>query len=125
MELKRMLNKYVSIIILSLGIGFYAFTQSSCKGAVVNEEKMCQAIYKAEGYKIPFGIKSSYCFKYGCSPKMVCLHTIRHYWRDYAKNNGRTINGFIAYASRRYVSNSDRIGQENWLKNVSYYYNKE
>ena len=94
-------------------------------GEVVNEEKMCEAIRKAEGIhsKYPYGIKSIFCS--GDSCKQACLHTIRHSYRDFRIHGGSEIKEFIKCLGKKYVGNTDYIGEKNWIKNVTYWYYKQ
>ena len=95
-------------------------------GEVVNEEKMCEAIYRSEGgdrTNYPYGIKSVSCAtKMEC--KAVCIKTMRHYKKDFARHGGHGVKNFIKYASFRYVGLRDRT-REAWEKNVNFYCKKQ
>jgi hypothetical protein len=82
----------------------------------IDFDKMLWAIKKSEGKFHPYGIK-------GCKNEEICRNssfkTIKHLYRKF---NGKTIRDFIRFASRRYVDSHDRKGQENWYRNVTYFY---
>ena len=99
---------------------------SNSQGEVLNENKLCEAIYRSEGgnrTNYPYGIKSVSCAtKMEC--KAVCIKTMRHYKKDFARHGGHGVKNFIKYASFRYVGLRDRT-REAWEKNVNFYCKKQ
>ena len=93
---------------------------------VLNVPKLCEAIYRSEGgdrTNYPYGIKSVSCAtKMEC--KAVCIKTMRHYKKDFARHGGHGVKNFIKYASFRYVGLRDRT-REAWEKNVNFYCKKQ
>ena len=99
---------------------------SNSQGEGLNEERLCNAIFYSEGgYKTHYfyGIKSVSCAtKMEC--KAVCIKTMRHYKKDFARHGGHGVKNFIKYASFRYVGLRDRT-REAWEKNVNFYCKKQ
>ena len=95
----------------------------SQQGEVLNEERLATAIFYSEGgdrTNYPYGIKSVSCAtKMEC--KAVCIKTMRHYKKDFARHGGHGVKNFIKYASFRYVGLRDRT-REAWEKNVIWFY---
>lgn len=107
---------------LILGIGILIY-DNNYRRAQINYEKFCEAIRISEGIhsKFPYGIKSVRCQTEALC-KEQCLKRIHKYWRDFKKNEHTGIKGFIRYASKCYVTDADRIGEKNWVNNVTKIY---
>lgn len=88
--------------------------------------RICEAIRKAEGVHsiYPYGIKSVSCSTQD-ECKRVCIKTIRHYRKDFAKLENQGTEDFIEYSSRRYVAGDTRANQKSWVKNVKFFLTKE
>jgi hypothetical protein len=100
---------------------------SNSQGEVLNENKLCEAIYRSEGgdrTNYPYGIKSVSC-KTKDECRAVCIKTLRHYQKDFARHGGKGVRSFIFFSSKRFVGYNDREGQEIWIKNVTYFYYKQ
>ena len=111
---------YLAMLLVHFGTGMVID-----RGEILNEEKMCEAIYNAEGIQshFPYGIKNGLCSsKKEC--RATCITTMRHYFRDFKKNGGQGFKNFISFSARRYVGDGDRVGKKNWVKNVTYFYFK-
>ena len=85
--------------------------------------RLANAIFQAEGgahTAHPYGILQHYKHT---TARQACINTIRHYYRDW---NGK--GDFIAYLGSYYCpigAKNDPIGlNRNWVKNVSYFYDK-
>jgi hypothetical protein len=86
-------------------------------------EKICQAIYLAEGgsrAKVPYGILSVKTK----DPKQVCLNTIHNNYLRWQKD-GRPSNFIIFLGDRYCPPSSDPNGNKNWKKNVTYFLGKD
>lgn len=92
-----------------------------------NFEKLVNAIYKAEGganTRHPYGILKK--FK-TTTPRQACFNTCRHAWRDYLELKNPNVS-FLEFLAERYaptkgfVANDPTHLNQNWLKNVSYFY---
>lgn len=91
-----------------------------------SDEEFCETIRFSEGARsrFPYGIKSVRCASQS-QCKDVCIRTIRHYRKDFIKTHKVVDDSFIQYASKRYVESKDKIGQENWVKNVEYFLKRD
>ena len=90
---------------------------------MLNENKMCETIYKAEGgvkAKKPYGVLHGYNTIRQC--RESCYKKIEKYYKDFKKHGGFGIKNFINYSARRYVGSGGGVGEENWVKNVEYFY---
>ena len=118
----RMGNKWIFVLLFV----FYCYPLWQCYGENLDENKLCEAIYRSEGgdrTNYPYGIKSVSCAtKMEC--KAVCIKTMRHYKKDFARHGGHGVKNFIKYASFRYVGLRDRT-REAWEKNVNFYCKKQ
>lgn len=94
--------------------------------------KLVDAIYFAEGAeraKKPFGILSVSCDGYEDCRK-ICYNTVRNNWRRWQNktHNADKYNTYLEFLASRYapigVSNDPTNLNKNWLKNVTYFYNK-
>jgi hypothetical protein len=119
---KKVLLGLFWVGLLVICLAHYGIGTDTVKGETLNEEKMCKAIYHAEGInsRFPYGIKSIPCKGRVCHE--ICLRTIRRLQRNFKNNKQKGIKKFIKYASKIYVGSSDRIGQKNWIKNVTWFY---
>lgn len=90
------------------------------EGDIRNEDKMLWAIKKAEG-GTHYGIKG--CDS-ECNCRRICRITIQHYRQRFKDGGGQGLEHFIQFCSQHYVGSNDRIGQERWIKNVTYLYTK-
>ena len=87
-------------------------------------QTLANAIYKAEGgakTSHPYGILAKYKHT---TPRQACINTIKHAFRDW---DGK--GDFIAFLGSRYApigaKNDPHNLNANWVKNVTYLYNKE
>jgi hypothetical protein len=91
--------------------------------AAVDPERMCDAIYIAEGglkTKYPYGILKKYKTT---TPRQACINTVNHALRDW--DGARD---FIVFLGSRYCpigAKNDPHGlNKNWVKNVRFYYER-
>ena len=98
-------------------------------------EHIADAIFRAENsHKHPYGVMIP-C----TSPRVVCINTIQHAWRDFEGDGARTRRNdlslnialgdkaslpFIQFLGSRYCPPSvDYVGYRNWTNNVWRIYN--
>jgi hypothetical protein len=91
--------------------------------AAIDPEKMCDAIYIAEGgakTKYPYGILKKYKVT---TPRQACINTVNHALRDWDGSGD-----FIVFLGSRYcpvgAANDPKGLNKNWVKNVRYYYER-
>ena len=121
MKTARVLCLLFAFIALSSGgIAWGAYA------SVPIEERLANAIYKAEGghrTAHPYGIIARYK---RTSPRQACINTIRHRHALWLKTGQK--EGFIEYLSKTYApigASNDPTGlNKNWVKNVTHFYNK-
>ena len=93
------------------------------KGETVDVDRLCNAIYWSEGganttkhYGIMRKFKTT-------SPRQACINTINHALRDAPDAIASDVSLFIPFLAGRYCPPSvDMVGNQNWRKNVSYFY---
>lgn len=102
------------------------FLSSSCAfagtHAHIDQNKLANAIYKAEGgakTRHPYGILGHW----NKPPRIICINTIKNALKRW---NGQ--GDFIAFLAKRYcpvgASNDPGGLNRNWIKNVTYYYER-
>lgn len=114
MTIKHVLIPIVAIIIILLTIG----TARADNKLVISDDKLCEAIHKAEGND-NYGILAHYKHT---SYKQACLNTIRHARRNYIKSNSK--EDFVVFLSKTYCPigcNTDNGTNRFWVKNVKYF----
>ena len=92
--------------------------------ADIDANRLANAIYKAEGGARavkPFGILSVPCEGYA-ECRQICLNTIRNHVKRHADHECGL--DFITCLGRRYCPPTAHKLNRNWVKNVSYYYNR-
>ena len=98
----------------------------------LNVERLADAIYQAEGgakTKHPYGVLSVKC-KTTLECRQITINSIKRgisrYNRDRASN--RTLEGFISHFARRWcpigAKNDPKGLNQNWVKNVLFFYKK-
>ena len=113
----------VSIFILAFLMSSQA-TRAFCFDKDIDVERLATAIYFAEGGEKtshPYGILTHYKTT---TPKQACINTINHALKDW---DGK--GDFISFLGSRYCpvgASNDPTGLNvNWIKNVTYFYNRE
>ncbi len=95
---------------------------SPLTGQAIDENRLADAIYRAEGgakAKVPYGILSMKVRDHDHA-RQICLRTIR---RALASWDGR--QDFVSHLGRRYCPpESDPKGHARWIKNVRYLYRR-
>ncbi len=131
-EMKNDPEKYLPpflpfFIAVLIWIVIFVFCFRSCAKAEtidINEEKLADAIYKAENsVKYPYGIKSINTNGNKEYARKICLNTIRNQKKRHAKHNCGL--DFIKCLSKRYapigaLDDPNKLNI-NWLKNVRYF----
>ena len=99
-------------------------TRAFCFDKDIDVERLATAIYFAEGGEKtshPYGILTHYKTT---TPKQACINTINHALKDW---DGK--GDFISFLGSRYCpvgASNDPTGLNvNWIKNVTYFYNRE
>lgn len=107
-----------------LGILLVSLFPAVCHAEQINESKLADAIYIAEGGKNtshPYGILAHYK---KTTPRQACINTIRHAVKDYAKTDQKVT--FIEFLGGRYApvgaKNDPGHLNKNWIKNVTKIY---
>jgi len=117
------LIKWTTLLLFLLCFYLHSLGQDSAPAiGGINEEKMCEAIFRAEGVnsRHPYGIMRGCKGHEEC--RESCLAKLRDYKESFKENGLRGTRNFIIYSSRRYVGSNDPEGRENWVKNVYYFY---
>lgn len=95
---------------------------SAC--ATIDENRLVDAIGKAENSKAhPYGIMVKYQHT---NPRQACLNTVRSALKRYSKTNQK--EDFIVFLSKTYspigAANDPNNLNVNWIRNVTFFYNK-
>ena len=90
----------------------------------LNPSKLADAIFKAENSaKYPYGIKSIPCDKQNTiSCRQACLNTINNQLKRHS--NHQCGLSYLECLRNRYAPLSDSKLNQNWLKNVRYFYDR-
>ena len=119
----RMGNKWIFVLLFV----FYCYPLWQCYGENLDENKLCEAIYRSEGgdrTNYPYGIKSVSCeTKDEC--RIKCIESVRNQFKLFTRHGGKGIKNFIREFARRYDSGDSRAGQAVWIKNVTRIYYKQ
>lgn len=119
------------IIFMVLGLLTLCVTGCSeiASAETVDFEKLCTAIYKAEGAEMAvhkYGIMQSYKHT---TPRQACLNTIKHAFKDWSKLPQATRKPYLAFLGERYCPTggnglrpAERALNRFWVKNVTYIY---
>ena len=96
-----------------------------CRAEEIDVPKLCNAIYKAEGGASAtwlYGIRS---VKYNdaAEAEQICLNSIRNNIKRWEKA-GKP-DDFITYMGKRYCPPTAHSKNVHWVKNTTYFYNKE
>lgn len=105
-------------------------------GTVLNhqytDKEIVNAIYQAEGgssAQYPYGIRSILCESQEACRK-ICENTVRNNRKRYTKLGRLRNKTYIEFLGSRYcpvkgssLSNSERLLNKNWVKNVTWYLN--
>lgn len=91
--------------------------------AAIDENRLVDAIGRAENSKShPYGILATYKHT---TPRQACLNTIRSAEKRYSQTNQK--EDFISFLSKTYCpigAKNDPSGlNNNWVKNVTWFYN--
>ena len=118
------------IEVLKIAVVFFLSTSLSYGEIAPDFNKLADAIFFAEGGTFaakPFGILSVSCEGYGECRK-VCLNTIRNNWKRFNDYGHKTHPDYLSFLASRYapigVSNDPKNLNQNWLKNVRYFYDR-
>jgi len=128
-KMRNLLYLKVLIVIVLL------FSTQICKlcfayEQMPNWEKLANAIYKAEGgakTAHPYGILTRYKHT---TPRQACINTLKSKYREWASNAKIRAHHkeYLTYLASRYApigASNDPTGlNNNWLKNVRYFYEK-
>lgn len=105
------------LIILFLFIGL-------CYGDEIDFDKMVDAIGKAENSeKYPYGIKSIDTKGDSVYARQICYNSVRNNYKRWIVA-GKP-KDFISFMGDRYCPSIAHSLNKNWVKNVTYFYNKE
>jgi len=119
----RMGNKWIFVLLFV----FYCYPLWQCYGENLDENKLCEAIYRSEGgdrTNYPYGIKSVSCeTKDEC--RIKCIESVRNQFKLFTRHGGKGVKNFIREFARRYDSGDSRAGQAIWIKNVTRIYYKQ
>jgi hypothetical protein len=112
-----MLKRFVILSLIGLALTANA-------SAAIDEERLVDAIGHAENSKShPYGILTTYKHT---TPRQACLNTVRHALKNYSKTNQK--EDFIIFLSRTYspigAKNDPNNLNVNWVRNVTFFYNK-
>lgn len=116
----KLMYKPIIIIILSIIMLHGCIKESHA--SMINIQSLANAIYRAENSRShPYGIMNTYKHT---SPRQACINTISHRLKLW---DGK--GDFITYLSKTYApqgaSNDPTNLNKNWIKNVTFFYNKE
>jgi len=99
----------------------------NCFGDEIDDIKLCNAIFKAEGgYKATYlyGIRSIK-YKDEAEARQICLNTIRNNRKRYAKYGHKKYDTYLEFLASRYCpvgAINDPTGlNKHWLKNVKFF----
>lgn len=93
-----------------------------------DNDRLCNAIYKAEGgdkAQYLYGIRSVH-YEDAAEARRICLNTIRNNKVRFYKQDKYT--DYIDFLGSRYCPvgcDNDNGSNKHWIKNVNYFYNKE
>ncbi len=106
----------MQIILIAILLHSTAFADNRL---IISDEKLCEAIHKAEGND-NYGILAHYKHT---SYRQACLNTIRHSRQRYVATHQK--GDFIVFLSKTYcpigASNDPNGLNKNWVKNVKYF----
>ena len=121
------LMKRIKAVLIALFIGIIAFSSPVYAYEVIDQEKLVEAIGRAENsVKYPYGIKSINTHGDKALARKICLNTINNNlarWQ-WARQNGDN-RDFIEFLGARFcpVNSPDDNGTNQfWVKNVKKFY---
>lgn len=90
--------------------------------------RIADVIYRIEGgakTKYPYGIKSIDTGGDVNKARRICINTIKNNWKRYyalPEQERKQYHCYLDFLASRYCPKvSDKIGHENWIKNIHYY----
>jgi len=103
---------------------FVILILSCATASAIDENRLVDAIGHAENSKThPYGILATYKHT---TPRQACLNTVKSALKRYEKTNQK--ENFISYLSKSYcpigAKNDPSNLNANWVKNVTFFYNK-
>jgi hypothetical protein len=113
-ELWAMLIMFVIVFALC----FLVFFIGKAHAQEVDIPKLADSIYLAEGgakTSHPYGILAKYNHT---TPRQACINTINHALRDFKGGD------FIVFLGSRYCPPNAHPLNQNWIKNVRYFYER-
>ena len=111
-------------LILGLALGIFS---TAAGAAEIDDIKLCDAIFKAEGgakAQYLYGIRSVK-YKDEAEARKICLNTIRNNKKRYADYGYKKYDTYLEFLASRYCpvnAENDPTGlNHNWIKNVEFF----
>ena len=130
----KYLDYFWGLVVAIVAMGVFSVLFFGCQigeADEIDDIRLCNAIYKAEGGSSAtylYGIRS---VRYGSEQeaRRICLNTIRNNHKRYADYGHKKHDTYLEFLASRYCplnAKNDPTGlNKNWIKNVRYFYKGE
>lgn len=122
-DLEKILKKKPSLKVVVSSVLVFLCLQAAAF-AVPDYDRLADAIYKAEGGKkasVPYGIMFKGCdWKNEAYCRKICINTLRNNYKRFL-NSDQSIP-YLEFLRNRYAPLSHHSLNQNWLKNVQFFY---